>query len=167
MNSADFKTFFEFNRWANAKTMQAVESLPEEKLFVETKSSFGTIHGTLVHLIGAEDIWLQRLNGAERGLFMKKENYSTYLSLKTKWKEVENGLQKYIDTAKEEDISRTFTFYNLKGEQVSQKIWQSLHHLVNHSTYHRGQITTLIRQLGGTPIGTDMINFYREKNKLG
>ncbi len=165
MNVNDFKILFEFNRWANAKTLQAIESLPEEKLFEDTKSSFGTIHGTLLHLIGAEDIWLQRLNGADRGVFMNKENYPSYLSLKTKWKDVENGLERYVETVKEEDLSRTLIFFNLKGEQVSQKVWQSLHHLVNHSTYHRGQITTLVRQAGGSPVGTDLIAYYRQMNK--
>lgn len=162
MTVQDFQTLFQFNDWANARTQQAVESLPEEKLYVDLKNSFGSIHGTLVHLVGAEDIWLQRLNGAERGIFMKKEEYLTYASVKTKWKEVEAGLLHYISNVREEELPRTFTFYNLKGELVSQKIWQSLQHLVNHSTYHRGQITTMIRQSGGTPVGTDLIAFYRQ-----
>lgn len=165
MTIQDFQILFEFNSWANVRTQQAVESLPEEKLYVDLKNSFGSIHGTLVHLIGAEDIWLQRLNGVDPGIFMKKENYPTYASVKTKWNEVGTGLQKYIAALKEEELFRTFIFHNLKGEQVSQKIWESLQHLVNHSTYHRGQITTLVRQSGGTPVGTDLIAFYRLKNK--
>lgn len=163
MTVQDFQTLFEFNSWANARTQQAVESLPEEKLYVDLKNSFGSIHGTLVHLVGAEDIWLQRLNGADRGIFMKKEEYPTYAAVKTKWKEVEAGLQKYISHVTEDELPRTFVFYNLRGEQVSQKIWQSLQHLVNHSTYHRGQITTLIRQSGGIPVATDLIAFYRQQ----
>jgi uncharacterized damage-inducible protein DinB len=164
MTIQDFQTLFEFNSWANARTLQAVDSLPEEKLYVDLKSSFGSIHGTLVHLVGAEDIWLQRLNGADPGIFMKKDNYPTYASVKSKWKEVETGWQKYIADLKEEELPRTLTFHNIRGELVTQKIWQSLQHLVNHSTYHRGQLTTLVRQSGGTPVATDLIAFYRQKS---
>lgn len=165
MTIQDFQILFEFNSWANVRTEQAVESLPEEKLYIDLKNSFGSIHGTLVHLAGAEDIWLQRMNGADPGKFMKKDEYPTYTSVKTKWSEVEAGWQKYISTVKEEELARTLVFHNLKGEQVSQLVWQSLQHLVNHSSYHRGQITTMIRQSGGTPVGTDLITFYRLKNK--
>ena len=164
MNIADFKTLFEFNSWANARTLQAVDTLPEEQLYVDLKNSFGSIHGTLVHLCGAEDIWLQRMNGADPGVFMKKDAFPTYASVKARWSDVEAGWKKYISVLTETELGRTLTFHNLKGEQVTQKVWQSLQHLVNHSTYHRGQITTMIRQSGGKPVGTDLIAFYRLQN---
>ncbi len=91
MTIVDFHILFEFNFWANARTLQAVESLNEDLLYVDLKNSFGSIHGTLVHLCGAEDIWLQRLNGADPGIFMKKENYPDHASVKMKWREVEEG----------------------------------------------------------------------------
>ena len=165
MTITDFKILFEFNSWANARTIQALDSLPEEQLYVDLKNSFGSIHGTLVHLCGAEDIWLQRMNGSDPGVFMKKENFPTYASVKTKWGEVETGWEKYLLKLTNEQLAQPLTFHNLKGEKVTQIVWQSLQHLVNHSTYHRGQITTMIRQSGGTPIGTDLIAFYRLQNK--
>ncbi|MFA6457332.1 MAG: DinB family protein [Bacteroidota bacterium] len=166
MTAQDFQILFQFNAWANAGTLKAVDSLPEEKLYVDLKNSFGSIHGTLVHLCGAEDIWLQRMSGADPGVFMKKDMYPTYASVKTKWNEVEAGWKKYIGTVTDTELTRTMTFHNLKGEQVTQLVWQSLQHLVNHSTYHRGQITTLVRQSGGTPVGTDLIAYYRQQNTL-
>jgi uncharacterized damage-inducible protein DinB len=165
MTTQDFRILFDFNSWANVRTIQALDTLQEEKLYVDLKNSFGSIHGTLVHLCGAEDIWLQRLNGADPGVFMKKDQYPTYTSVKTKWKEVDAGWEKYFPKLTDEQLTQSLTFHNLKGEKVTQIVWQSLQHLVNHSTYHRGQITTMIRQSGGTPIGTDLIAFYRLQNK--
>jgi uncharacterized damage-inducible protein DinB len=161
MNLADIKILFNFNSWANARTRQAVESLPEDRLYIDMKNSFGSIHGTLVHIVGAEDIWLQRLQGADRGIFMKTEEYPTYASVTAKWNEVEMHWGEFLSTITEEHLSRDLVFHNLKGEKVTQKVWMSLQHLVNHSTYHRGQITTLVRQAGGTPVGTDLIAYYR------
>ena len=162
MNAIDFNHLFRFNNWANARTRQAMESLPEEKLYVDMKNSFGSIHGTVVHIVGAEDIWLQRLNGADRGHFMKPEEYPTYASVAKKWNELEQAFSAYLKGLTDEILARDLVFHNLRGEQVSQKVWMSLQHLVNHSTYHRGQITTLVRQAGGTPIGTDLIAYYRQ-----
>lgn len=162
MTIKDFTLLYDFNNWANARTRRGVESLTEEKLYVDMKNSFGSIHGTLVHIVGAEDIWLQRLQGADRGIFMKAEEYPTYASVKTKWSDVEKQLSQFLVTLTEEYLLRDLVFYTQKGEQVSQKVWMSLQHLVNHSSYHRGQITTLVRQAGGTPVATDMIAFYRQ-----
>jgi uncharacterized damage-inducible protein DinB len=163
MTVQDFKTLFEFNSWANARTLQAAESLSEELLYIDLKNSFGSIQGTLIHMCGAEDIWLQRLNGADPGVFMKKDNFPKFVTVKAKWAEVEQGWKQYIIKLSEEELARTLTFHNLKGEHVTQLVWQSLQHLVNHSSYHRGQITTMIRQSGGTPVNTDLITFYRQK----
>src|SRR5512140_1301803 len=103
-------------------------------------NSFGSIHGTLVHLIGAEDVWLQRLYGVNAAVFIRAENYPAYESVKPKWKETEEGWRKYISGVHDEDLRRTLNFKNLKGEEVTQIVWMALQHLVNHSTYHRGQI---------------------------
>jgi uncharacterized damage-inducible protein DinB len=165
MTLHDFQILFEFNFWANARTLKALESLPEEKMYIDMMNSFGSIHATLVHICGAEDIWLQRLTSVPPYIFLKKEDVPTFTDLKKKWNEVEWGFKKYLPTLTEERLLDVFAFKNLKGDEVSQIVWQALQHLVNHSTYHRGQITTLVRQAGGTPIGTDLIAFYREGNK--
>lgn len=163
MNVDDFKTLFSFNAWANARTRTAIESLPEEQLYIDMKNSFGSIHGTVVHIVGAEDVWLQRIRGIDPAVFMKKENYPTYASVLEQWARVETGFSQFLSTVTDERLAQDLIFHNLKGEHVSQKLWMALQHLVNHSTYHRGQITTLVRQAGGRPVGTDLIAFYRER----
>lgn len=92
---------------------------------------------------------------------MKIEDYPRYASVVAKWNEVEKQFAQFLTTLTDEALSRDLVFFNLKGEKVSQKVWMSLQHLVNHSSYHRGQITTLVRQAGGTPVGTDLIAYYR------
>ena len=165
MTANDIRTLFAFNAWANERTLRAVDSLSEEKLYVDLKTSFGSIHATLVHLCGAEDIWLQRLNGAERGVFMSVEKFPTIAAVKEQWTKVTAGFAVYLESLKDADLEREFSFLNLKGEPVTQLVGQSLQHLVNHSTYHRGQITTLVRQSGGSPVGTDLIAYYRSMKK--
>lgn len=65
------------------------------------------------------------------------------------------------------DLERVIRYKNLAGDELANPLWQSLHQVSNHGTYHRGQITTLLRQLGVKAISTDLIAFYREKAAAG
>ena len=163
MNLNDINLLFEFNYWAKGRMLGAVDSLSEELLYNDLKTSFGTLHGTLVHIFAAEDVWLHRLTGTASPKFLTVADLPDYSAVKAKWQEVEKGMLTYVHSLTEEQLSQTFTFLNIKGEPVSNVLWQALQHLVNHGTYHRGQITSMIRQLGGTPANTDLIGFYRQK----
>jgi uncharacterized damage-inducible protein DinB len=163
MNLSDIHLLYEFNYWAKARMLGAVDSLSGELLHKDLKTSFGTLHGTLVHICAAEDVWLQRLSGTVSPKFLTAADLPDYSAVKAKWQEVERGMLAYVHSLTEAQLQQTFTFLNVKGEPVANVLWQALQHLVNHGTYHRGQITSMIRQLGGTPANTDLIGFYRQK----
>jgi uncharacterized damage-inducible protein DinB len=163
MNLNDINLLFEFNYWEKGRMLGAVDSLSEELLYNDLKTSFGTLHGTLVHICAAEDVWLHRLTGTASPKFLTVADLPDYGAVKAKWQEVEKEMLAYVHSLTEEQLQKTFTFLNVKGEPVANVLWQALQHLVNHGTYHRGQITSMIRQLGGTPANTDLIGFYRQK----
>ncbi len=163
MTLADIHMLYEFNYWAKARMLGAVETLPEPDLYKDMKTSFRGLHGTLVHICGAENVWLQRFKGIPGARLLKVEELPDYAAVKTKWAEVEREMKAYIGALTEEELQESFTFTTMDGKTVPGVRWQTLQHLVNHGTYHRGQITSLIRQLGGTPVNTDLIGFYRQK----
>lgn len=163
MNIADIQILYEFNYWAKARMLGALESLPEQDLYKDFKTSFKGIHGTLVHICSAENAWLQRFTGNPSPKFLKIDDLPKYDAVKAKWGEVEKGMLAYIASLTEEELQQKFSFTTSEGKSVSSVRWQNLQHLVNHGTYHRGQITSMIRQLGGTPVSTDLIAFYRQK----
>lgn len=165
MTITDIKTLYEYNSWAKARLLQALDAMKEEDLHKDLKSSFPSIFATLLHIVSAENIWLQRFSGAESVKPLTKDDIPTYAALKTQWNETEASFGKLLAVLTEKQLSEVITFKNSKGEPVSQLRWQALQHLVNHESYHRGQITTMIRQLGGTPVNTDLIGFYRMRNK--
>jgi Uncharacterized protein conserved in bacteria len=163
MTLNDIHLLYEFNYWAKAKMLGAVESLPEESIYKDLKTSFGSLHATLVHICAAEDVWLQRFTGTASPKFLKVADMPTYGSIKTKWGDVEKGMLVYVHSLTDQRLQQSFSYTNIKSESFSNVCWQTLQHLVNHGTYHRGQVTTMIRQLGGTPVSTDLIAFYRQK----
>jgi uncharacterized damage-inducible protein DinB len=163
MTLNDIHILYEFNYWAKAKMLGALDGLPEQELYKDLKTSFSGIHGTLVHICAAEDIWLRRFGGIPNPKFLKNADLPDYGAVKKKWDDVEKEMRTYVHSLTERQLQEKFAYTNIKGEPFSNIRWQALQHLVNHGTYHRGQITSMIRQLGGTPVSTDLIAFYRQR----
>jgi len=84
-------------------------------------------------------------------------------SLRERWDELESRLQSFVRGLAQSDLDRVFEYKTLKFGVYRNPLWESMQHLVNHGTYHRGQVTTLLRQLGAQPIATDLMHFYRER----
>ncbi|MGA9365034.1 MAG: DinB family protein [Bacteroidota bacterium] len=163
MTLADIQMLYEFNYWANARLMTVVKSLREEQFAEDLGSSHRSIHGTLVHIVGAEHIWLSRWTGQPVFKLIDPKDYPTITAVQQKWDEVEQGMSGFVSELTDERLSAVLTYKTTEEKQFSNVLWQMMQHLVNHSTYHRGQIVTMLRQLGVKPVGTDLITFYREK----
>jgi uncharacterized damage-inducible protein DinB len=163
MTLADIRALFEFNYWAKARLMSVLESLSDEQFAKDLGSSHGGIQGTLVHIVGAENIWLSRWTDQTVFKLLDREDYPTRATIREKWDEVEHGMSEFISRLTEENISAVVTYKTIEGKQFSHPLWQMMQHVVNHSSHHRGQIVTMLRQLGIKPVGTDLITFYRNK----
>ncbi len=163
MTLNDIHLLFEYNYWAKARIMSVVERLTEEQFTKNLGSSHSGIHGTLVHIVGAEHIWLSRWIGKSEFKLLDPKDYLTRAIMQEKWDEVEQRMGEFVGSLTETDLSNVVTYRTTEGKQFSNPLWQMMQHMVNHSTYHRGQVVTMLRQLGVRPIGTDLITFYREK----
>lgn len=118
---------------------------------------------TLAHIMFAEWLWLERWHGRSPSGPPPGE-FPDLASIRAHWQKIEADLRSFVERLSAADLERVVEYKNTKGHAFSNPMWQMLQHLVNHGTYHRGQITTLLRQLGATPVATDMIAFYREQS---
>ncbi len=162
----EIKELYEYNTWANRRIFEAAAKLSADAFTKDMKNSFSSVRDTLQHLIAAEWIWLSRWNGVSPTAFPTTWDTSSHAALQTKWKEVEADQKKFISGLNDETLKKDIAYKNMKGDPFSEPLWQLLRHVVNHSTYHRGQVTTLLRQLGAQAVSTDLVQFYREKPKL-
>jgi len=162
MNVEDIRLLYGYNSWANRRTREACAQLAPEQFTRDLGSSFGSVRDTLVHILGAEWIWLERWLGRVPTGFPKSADFADLASVERRWAEIERGLTAFVASLKPEDLQRVVHYTNMSGVAQEGPVWPMLQHLVNHGTYHRGQITTLLRQLGAKPISTDMLNGYRE-----
>jgi uncharacterized damage-inducible protein DinB len=163
MTLVDIRVLFEFNYWAKARLMSALESLNDEQFTKDLGSSHGGIHGTLVHIVGAENIWLSRWTDQTVLKLLDPKDYPTLAAVREKWDDVERGMREFVSSLTEENILAVVTYKAIESKQFSYPLWQIMQHVVNHSSYHRGQIVTMLRQLGIKPVGTDLITYYRSR----
>lgn len=161
MTLNDIRTLFAFDQWATDKILDIVATVPEDQYVRNMSSSHGGVRGTLVHSYGAEWIWLERWKGTSPTTLIKEEDIPTFPLLREKWAVLRQELNQFVSTLTDEQLQAPLAYKDLKGNPYAQPLWQQMQHLINHSTYHRGQVVTLLRQLGVKPVATDLIAYYR------
>jgi uncharacterized damage-inducible protein DinB len=163
MSPEEIRILYEYNAWANHRAMDAAANLTEEQFTRALGSSFSSVRDTLTHIFAAEWLWLERFQGRSPASLPDAAQFSTLASLRARWMEHEKHLLGFTKNLTPDDLNRTMEYKTLKFGVYRNPLWQSMQHLVNHGTYHRGQVTTLLRQLGAQPILTDLMHFYRER----
>jgi uncharacterized damage-inducible protein DinB len=163
MNLEDFRLLYDFNTWANNRTLDSCAALTPEQLTRDLGSSFKSVRDTLAHIYGAEWIWLERWHGRVPSGLPSAADFPDLDTLRRRFAEIDRNLVDYIASLTADDLTRVLTTETSSGATFSQPLWQMLQHLANHGSYHRGQVATMLRQLGAKATGTDLIGFYRER----
>ncbi|HYL61737.1 MAG TPA: DinB family protein [Candidatus Methylomirabilis sp.] len=163
MTPEEMCTLYDYNAWANRRALDAASALTNEQFVKPMGSSFGSVRDTLAHICGAEWVWLERFQGRSPASLPDTAQFTDVTGLREKWADQEARLLAFVGKLTQEDLNRVMEYKTLKFGAYRNPLWQSMQHLVNHGTYHRGQVTTLLRQLGAQPILTDLMHFYRER----
>jgi uncharacterized damage-inducible protein DinB len=150
------RELFTYNYWARDRQFEACASLAPEQFMRPMGSSFSSLHDTLVHLVGAEWVWLERWRGLSPRA-MPPWELPTLAAIEERWRAVERDLNGYLSGLSEQSLARPLTYTNFKGERWTYTLWQTLFHLINHQSYHRGQVSTLLRQMGAQPVAVDYL----------
>ena len=159
MDTIQIKQFYDYNRWANARVLEAVAKITPEQYAKDLGNSFPSIRDTLTHIMSAEWIWHQRWLGTSPKAMRNTAEFPDLDALKTAWSALERAQMAFIRELTNEALQTVIAYTNTRGEAYQYPLWQMMQHVVNHSTYHRGQITTMLRQLGAQPVGTDLLLF--------
>jgi uncharacterized damage-inducible protein DinB len=166
MNLADIKHLFDYTEWANARTIDAAGKLSDKDLRRDFGISHKSIFGTLLHMAGAEWIWLERWNGRspakdEAWSLWTTESCADLAALKERWAGLIDQRSRYVSELDEAKFDAELPFKLLSGDPSSMRLAYQMQHVVNHATLHRGQIVGMIRQLGIEPPSTDLLFYLR------
>jgi uncharacterized damage-inducible protein DinB len=147
------------NIWASQEVIRCVALLSDEQINQEIVSSFPSIFKTILHLLDAESIWWQRIKLADR-IDRPSESFTgSFNILQHQLLQQSNNWAHWVNNATEMQLQHVFAFMKNK-EQHKLQVGQMLLHLFNHNSYHRGQIVTMLRQLGVTAIPSTDFNSY-------
>lgn len=165
MNKNDIQMLYEYDRWANARMLDAVSRLTAEQFTADFSSSFRSVRDTLAHLLSADWIWLRRWKGTSPTVMLNPTDFPDLATLRAKWVEVEKEQTDFVEQLTDESLASRIAYTNTKGERWEYPLGQLMQHVVNHSSYHRGQITAFLRQLGAEAVATDFLVFMDVKAK--
>ena len=163
MTPEEMRVLYDYNAWANRRQLEAVGKVSTEEFLRPMGSSFGSLRDTTAHIYGAESVWLDRFQGRSPAGLPDVQQFQNVTGLKEKWLEQEGRLLAFVGGLRQEDLDRVIEYKTFNFGVYRNALRQSMQHVVNHGTYHRGQVTTLLRQLGAQPVLTDLMHFYRER----
>ena len=153
----------EYNVWANKRIVEMIQSSTEDIIDKPLASSFPSIRKTIYHIWDAQVIWLNRLQGISLNTWPSKEYDDAFAGYDLYFIQQSIDFQRFIQTRSDTYFETTCFYKTLKGDDNQTKHWQIILHCMNHSTYYRGQIITMLRSFGLTDLmSTDYIAYTRE-----
>ena len=154
------RELYGYNRWANARIFEAVRPLTPEQFGRDLGSSYPSVRDTLAHIVWAEWLWLQRWKGTSPRIVFEAADFPRAEALEARWLEVEADQRVFLDGLTRPRLASMVRYVNSLGQPWEYPLWRQMYHLVNHSSYHRGQVTAMMRQLGSRAVSTDFLVFH-------
>lgn len=153
-----------YNEWANGRVFESVSALTDEEFGRDLRCSHRSVRDTLAHIVWAEWIWLRRWKGTSPQIVFQGADFPHCTDLRARWVEVAIEQRAFVDAVTAESLAAVVPYVNLRGETWRYPLWREMWHVVNHSTYHRGQVAAMLRQLGERPVATDFLVFHDERD---
>jgi uncharacterized damage-inducible protein DinB len=162
MTLQDLQTLVDYHYWARDRLLDAVATLSPEQYQRDLGSSFKSVRETVTHVYAAEWAWYERWHGRSPTALLPPDRFPDLAALRLGWSELETQMRDFVAGLGERGTSRVIEYKLLSGAAGASPLWQMLQHVVNHASYHRGQVTTMLRQMGAQPAKPmDMIAYYR------
>ena len=169
MTKDEIQLLYEYDRWANNRVLEAVFTLSAGEFTRDLGGSFRSVRDTLMHIVEAERGWLTCWKEpspsstfvidfwAKHNARFNPEASPDLAAVRLRWAEVEREQIEFVNRVTDESLQRTLP---IRDTQIS--LAHLMQHLANHSSYHRGQVSLMMRQLDAEPLSTDFAMFLIE-----
>jgi uncharacterized damage-inducible protein DinB len=159
----DVSFLIDYHIWAHTKVMRELLTLDDEEWVKILGGSFPSQRLLMEHLVAADYRWLQRWKGTPIADIPASLTMETPAQLRHAWQPILDEMKRLVQTVYKNDLEKPITFITSRGDKYTMPFWQTFYQVVNHGTYHRGQITGMMRMLGKKPVSTDMFLFFNDK----
>lgn len=162
MTKGDIVELYRYTDWANERLVGVVAELPPQAFERDLGGSFRTVRDVLAHSVSVDWVWLERWRGASPSSFPVWFTSDDPRVLLDQLRQIAARRRVFLDSLVETDLALQLSFTYFSGEPGAVSLVDALFHVVNHSTYHRGQMAWMLRALGGAPPSTDFDLFRAE-----
>lgn len=162
MRTTDLQRLYAYGSWATRRLLAAAQDVSDEAFRRSTGGSFPSLQATFDHLWGAERLWLDRWVGGAPAKAPSLGPNATPKDFVDAWEPVWDGQAAFVAALADASLDAAFDYRNQRGEPARVGTRDMLIHVANHGTYHRGQIASQLRLVGGTPVSTDYLVFAKE-----
>lgn len=162
MTHAEILELFDYDRWSAERQRDAIHALSAEDYARNLGSSLGGVRGTLVHIHAARMVWHARWAGEPRPTLPTEADLPNLADVETASEKLQTRIQELLAGLDDKKLMTPFPYLDREGNQRQFLLGQQMRHLVNHGTYHRGQLTTMLRQLGAEPVRSIDLTAYYE-----
>lgn len=165
MGIEELTELYAYNGWANERVRDSIQDLDPDVFQRDLGASFGSLQGTVAHLVSAQRNWLRRWKGHSASRPLPSEAFASPEEANRRWVDVDRALADFVDGLDDGSLQQSIALTTPQRSRYSSRLWRAMLHVVNHSSYHRGQIAAMLRQVGATPQGTDLMLYYREQSR--
>jgi uncharacterized damage-inducible protein DinB len=157
-----YRRWFQYEKEVHQKTLASLRTVPEAR---RAEPSFDRAVTLLAHLAGARELWLHRFGVRETAPTTEEEFFprgASIAAVEARLERIHEEWSDYLGSLDESELARVFDYRALEGGRFRNRVEDLLTQLFGHSWYHRGQIASLVRELGGVPAATDYVFWVRE-----
>ena len=159
----DLARLCEYPIWANHRVMRACATLEPDDFKRDLGASHGGVRGTLCHMMSAEWIWLERWKGVSPTRLIDEGEFADVVALRDRWAIIEQHRESWFRALRADALSEPIRYRSTGGAEYEAPLWKLVQQAANHSTYHRGQVVLLLRQLGAKTVATDLVLWDRDR----
>ena len=151
------RTLYRYSAWANGRILDTAAGLGPGQLTEGAGASSGSVRDTLVHIMYAQWVWLQRWKGVSPRTILRPDDFPDLDAIRAHWTPLERETHDFVEGLGEDELARAIHYTDTEGEQWAYPLWQMLMHQVNHATQHRSEAAVLLTQMGRSPGDLDLL----------
>ena len=156
-------SLYEYGAWVVGRLLEPAAAVTSEQFERKILPGFGSLHHTLVHLLGAEVLWMARWQEQSPKTVLSPEDLPTVTAIRERWTELIDERRANLAGFNEADLAVTVHWTNMHGQPFALPRWQVMLHCANHSTHHRSEAAAILSELGHEPDSTDLLEYYLER----
>ena len=157
MMQDDLSSLYAYSRWADDRVVAAARQLAAGQYVQEPAPGWSSVRATLVHVADATLIWARRIAGEPVAGRAAESEVPTLDDAVRLFGQAHDAFDRLLPTLSSERLAAPWSYRNFEGKELRLPLWAVLRHVVNHATYHRGQLASKLKRLGVDPPATDLV----------